>query len=78
MYLKSIFLAKIKKNITFLHLKIVGFTVSQLSVGATVSVTFQLMLVHIVVVRFRLLCGHLLGRAAYSVDHMVSLLYDYL
>ena len=40
--------------------------------------TFHLMFVHIILVRFRLLSGHNLGRAAHSVENMFSLFFDYL
>ena len=36
--------------------------------GVTVSVMFHLMCVHIILVRFWLLSGHLLGKNAYWVD----------
>ena len=38
--------------------------------GVRVSVTFHLMCVHIILVRFALLSGQLLGKSCYSVDHM--------
>ena len=35
--------------------------------------TFHLTCVHIILVRFGLLSGNLLGKAAHSVDHMFSI-----
>ena len=49
-----------------------------LHVGVRVSVTFHLTCVHIILVRFGLLSGHLLEIAAQSVDHMFFLYFDYL
>ena len=49
--------------------------------GVRVSVTFRRMCVHIILVLFRLLSGHLLEKAAHSVGHMTSLFslyFDYL
>ena len=47
--------------------------------GVRVSVTFNVMFVHIILVRFWLLIGHTnWERAAYSVDHIVSLNFYYL
>ena len=45
--------------------------------GVRVSVTFHLTSVHIILVRFGLLSGHV-WEAANSVDHMFSLYFDYL
>ena len=39
-------------------------------IGVRVSVTFHLTCVHIILVRFGLLSGHLWEMAAHSVDHM--------
>ena len=41
-----------------------------------VSVTLHLMCVHIILVRFRLLSGHLLEIATHWVDDMFSLYFD--
>ena len=46
--------------------------------GVRVSVTFHLTCVRIILARFRLLSGHLWEIAAHSVDHMLSLYFDYL
>ena len=46
--------------------------------GVRVSVTFHLTCVQIILVRFGLLSGHLLGIVAHSVGHMFSLYFDYL
>ena len=43
-----------------------------------VSVTLHLTCVHIILVRFGLLSGHLLKKAAHSVDNMFCLYFDYL
>ena len=37
--------------------------------------TFHLMCVHIILVRFRLLSDHLLGISCYSVDHIFSFVF---
>ena len=43
--------------------------------GVRVSVMFHLTCVHIIIVRFRLLSGHLLGKAAHLVNHMLSFVF---
>ena len=40
--------------------------------------TFHLTCVHVILVQFGLLSGHLLEIAAHSIDHMFSLYFDYL